>query len=246
MTLEGASLLFHLEHDVVHARQVLLRGLELQFGRTPAALVLRHAGGFLEQLAPLQGPSPEDLSDLALLDDCVRLEADSRIHQEVLDIAQSTDLPVDEVLTLARPVEPAANLDIPGKRLHLVQACRELVGQIGDHETYRGSQARIRVGFETRAEAAAIPSCGRVSVSRSGQRRAQPCERRRHLGQLQANLGGRRWAPPVAAAEDHVLHPLATETARTLLSEHPRDGVDDIALAAAVRTHDGRDTAVKG
>ena len=46
--------------------------------------------------------------------------------------------------------------------------------------------------------------------------------------------------------EDHVLHALAAQALGALLAEHPRDGVDDVALAAAVGADDGGDAGVEG
>src|SRR6516164_7991452 len=53
LALERAALLLDFENDVVDARQVLLRGFELQFRRAPARLVLRDARGFFDQLTPV-------------------------------------------------------------------------------------------------------------------------------------------------------------------------------------------------
>ena len=53
LPLQRAALLLDLEHDVVDARQVLLRRFELQFRGAAAALVLRDAGGFFDQLAAI-------------------------------------------------------------------------------------------------------------------------------------------------------------------------------------------------
>ena len=53
LPLQRAALLLDLEDDVVDAREVLLRRLELQLGGAPARLVLRDARGFLDQLAPI-------------------------------------------------------------------------------------------------------------------------------------------------------------------------------------------------
>ncbi len=88
LPLQRAALLLDLEDDVVDARQVLLRGLELQLRGAAAALVLRHAGRFLDQLAPIGRPRAQDLADLALLDDGVGLDAEARVHQQVLHVAQ--------------------------------------------------------------------------------------------------------------------------------------------------------------
>src|SRR4029078_4132791 len=45
---------------------------------------------------------------------------------------------------------------------------------------------------------------------------------------------------------DHVFHLVAAQALRALLTHHPRDGVRDVALAAAVRTDHRRHAFVKG
>ncbi len=51
--------------------------------------------------------------------------------------------------------------------------------------------------------------------------------------------------PRVAAVENDVLHLVAAQALRALLAEHPRNGVGNIALTAAVGAHDGGDAAVE-
>ncbi len=67
----------------------------------------------------------------------------------------------------------------------------------------------------------------------------------RDLRELQPDLGRRRGLPRIAAIEDHVLHALAAEALGALLAQHPGDGVDDVALAAAVGPDNGRDAIVE-
>ena len=112
LALQRAALLFDFEDDVVDARQVLLRGFELQLGRAAARLVLRDAGGFFDQLAPIGRPRAEDHADLALLDDRVGLGAEAGVHQQLVDVAQAADLAVDQVLALARAVQAPRDLDV--------------------------------------------------------------------------------------------------------------------------------------
>ena len=112
LALQRAALLLDFEDDVVDARQVLLRGLELELGRAAARLVLRDARRFFDQRAPLGRPRRQDLPDLALLDDRVGLDAQPRVHQQVVDVAQPADLAVDQVLALARSIQPPADLDV--------------------------------------------------------------------------------------------------------------------------------------
>ena len=112
LSLECAALLLHLEDDVVDARQVLLRGLELQLRRTAPGPVLGDTRRLLEQLPALGGPCAQDLADPPLLYDRIGLHSESRVHQEILNVAEPADPPVDEILALPRPVQPPGHLDV--------------------------------------------------------------------------------------------------------------------------------------
>ena len=87
LPLERSALLFDLEHDVVDAREVLLRGIELQLGGAAARLVLRDASSFFDELPPIGRTGTQNHADLALLDDRVRLGAEPGVHQELVDVA---------------------------------------------------------------------------------------------------------------------------------------------------------------
>src|SRR5439155_5014358 len=49
-----------------------------------------------------------------------------------------------------------------------------------------------------------------------------------------------------AAGIDDVLHAVTTQPARVSLTQGPADGIDEVRLAAPVRTHDGRDATAEG
>src|SRR5262249_54481587 len=100
LALERAALLLDLEDDVVDARQVLARSIELQLRRAATRLVLGDAGRLFDERAPFGRPRRQDLPDLALLDDGVRLDAESRVHQQIVHVAKPADLAVDQVLAL--------------------------------------------------------------------------------------------------------------------------------------------------
>src|SRR5262249_12412796 len=87
---------------------------ELQLRLAAPRAVLRDARGLLDDRAPLGRLRGEDLSDLALLDDRVRLRAEARVHEQLVDVAQATDLAVHQVLALAVAVE--ATRDHPLRR----------------------------------------------------------------------------------------------------------------------------------
>src|SRR5208283_650735 len=59
------------------------------------------------------------------------------------------------------------------------------------------------------------------------------------IDQRQRHLGHAHGLALARAGEDDVLHVDAAQQPRRLLAQHPRDGVGDIRLAAAVRSDDG-------
>ena len=127
LALQRAALLLHLEHDVVDAREVLLGGIELQLGGPAARLVLGDPGGFLDQLPAVGGTRAEDQPDLALLDDRVGLRAEAGVHQELVDVLQPADLAVDQVLALARSIQPPDHLDLAIRDRGVTVAVRRAV-----------------------------------------------------------------------------------------------------------------------
>ncbi len=104
LALERAELLVHLEDDVVDARQVQLRGFELQLRGASARLVLGDAGRLFDQLTPIGRTRAQNHPDLALLDDRVGLGAEARVHQQLVNIAQAADLAVDQVFAFTGSV----------------------------------------------------------------------------------------------------------------------------------------------
>ena len=149
LPFQRAALLLDLEDDVVDAREVLLRRVELQLGGAPAGAVLRHAGGLLDQLAPIGGPRAQDHADLALLDDRVGLGPEPRVHQQLVDVAQPAHLAVDEVFALAGPVEAPRHLHLAHHRAPLVVDQFRARPGLDRHRHAREHQAHLggRVGL---------------------------------------------------------------------------------------------------
>src|SRR5690606_24829825 len=82
-------------------------------------------------------------------------------------------------------------------------------------------------------------------LDRLARRRLRP-HARDDAAQLELDLRGVRRTPRITAGEDDVLHPFAAQAAGALLTQHPGDGIDDVALAAAVWTDDRGDATVEG
>ena len=103
---EGVQLPGHLTDDVVDAQQILLRHLELHFGRVAPALEEGDARGLLDQGPAVGGLRTEDLADAPLLDQRVGVRPQSGPFEQRLDILQPTAPPVQVVLAFAGTVEP--------------------------------------------------------------------------------------------------------------------------------------------
>ncbi len=216
LPLERTLLLLDLEDDVVEPRQVLLRGFELELRRAAPGLVLRDAGGFLDQLAPIGRPRAEDHADLALLDDGVGLGAEARIHHQFVDVPEAALVPVDQVLALTGAEQPAGHLHIA--REHRRGHLGEGVVAVRTRPGRRGLVAHLLL-----------------------ERR-----RHHHAAQLQPYLRRAGGLAGIGPAEDDVLHLLATQALGALLAEDPGQGIGDVALAAPVGPDDGGDAFVEG
>ncbi len=219
MTLERATLLLDLEHDVVHAGEVLLGSFELQLGGAAPGLVLRDAGGLFDQLPSIGWTRAQDLADLALLDDRIGLHTEAGIHEQVLHVPQPDGFAVDQVFAFPRSVQPPHDLDVTHhERLFF--------------ERHRGRCGQFPVAANQRMRSAELTRL----ITRDPRRDAR---------QLQPDFRRAGRFPRIAASEDHVLHAIAAQALGALFPEHPRQRVDDVALAAAVRADDRGDTIVE-
>ncbi|OFW51696.1 MAG: hypothetical protein A3G77_12505 [Acidobacteria bacterium RIFCSPLOWO2_12_FULL_68_19] len=223
LPLQRTALLLHLEDDVVDAREVLLGRLQLQLGGAAPRPVLGDAGGLLNELPPIDRPRAEDQTDLSLLDDGVGLGAETGVHHQLVDVAQPADLSVDQVFAFTRPVEPARHLDVAREQL-------------------RSRLMAIPVAVAI-AVAIAVPvRRRRMELDEL----AIPVLRLGESGEAEPDFGGGAWLARLAAAEDHVLHPVAAQALGALLAEHPRNGIRHVALPAPIGPDDGGDAVVEG
>ena len=112
LALEGPDLAAHLAHQVAQALEVLRRGGQPPLGPLPAAPVLEHAGGLLDDGPAVLGSGVEHRVQLALADDHVLLAADARVAEQLLDVEQPAGRPVDGVLAVARAEERPGDGDL--------------------------------------------------------------------------------------------------------------------------------------
>ena len=112
LALQRAELALDLRGEVGEPDEVLLGGVELAQGRRLALLELGDAGGLLEEHAPVLGVRVDDRADVALADDRVGLGVEPGVEEQLADVAQAAGVVVDEVLALARAVEPPGHADL--------------------------------------------------------------------------------------------------------------------------------------
>ena len=111
LTLKRAQLTGDFLIDVAGTGQVLVHRLDL-FKRTfLATLVLGDTGGFLDEGAALLGAALQNGVELALANDGMRILAQARIVQDVLNVHQAARTRVDEVLALARAIHATGDGD---------------------------------------------------------------------------------------------------------------------------------------
>ena len=108
---EPAGLWPELAEDVLDPGEVRLRLDQLLLGAAAAALVAADAGDLLEQRPPFLGPQRERLIDHALADEQERVVGQVRRIEQVDEVAQPDPALVEQVVVLARAVEPPPELE---------------------------------------------------------------------------------------------------------------------------------------
>ena len=136
LTLQRPQLTGDFLVDIAGTGQVLVHRFNL-FERTfLATLVLGDAGGLLNEGTALLGAALQNGVELALADDGMRILAQSRVVQDVLDVHQAARARVDEVLTLARAVHAAGDGD-------LVKVDRQHMVRVIEHQRDLGHTHRL-------------------------------------------------------------------------------------------------------
>ena len=139
----------------------------------------------------------------------------------------------DRPPVVGRRREDRVELALPDD--HVLLAADPGVGQqLLEVEEPTGDAVQLVLGFTGAEQAAGDRHL--AELDRQEMRRV--VDRERHLGAAERRAAGR-------AGEDHVVHPRAAQRARPLRAEHPRDGVDEVRLARAVRADDDGDARLE-
>jgi hypothetical protein len=123
LRLQGVVAAPHFIEDALDVAHILLGLLELPLGLLTAHAEARDSRRLLEHGAALLGLLRQQLIDLALLHDRVGRLADAGVEKQLPHLAQLHGIAVDEVLALARAIQPApdGNLrQVEGEDLVLV------------------------------------------------------------------------------------------------------------------------------
>ena len=113
---------------------------ELVLGLAPATLVASDAGDLLEQRPALLGSQRERLVDHPLADEQERVVGEVGGVEQVDEVAQPDPLLVEQVVVLAGPVEPAAELE------DAVVDRQETVGVVEDEGHVGHAEGRAPLG----------------------------------------------------------------------------------------------------
>ena len=124
LPLQRGARAVDLRDDVREAQEVSARLLELHLGLTLADLVLRDAGGLLDEPAAILRLRREDQVDLLLLDDRVRAHAEAGAEEDLLHVLEARPLSVEDVVALAVARDASRDDDLAARFGPLLAAAR--------------------------------------------------------------------------------------------------------------------------
>ena len=114
--------------------KVQLRRFQLRFRQPLLRFVFCDSRGFFDDGAPVGRLARQDHPDAALLDDRVRIGPEPHSHEKFLHVAQPRSAPIDQVLALARTIQPPPDYHLA--RLHLRRRFRGALF-LGDERSRR-------------------------------------------------------------------------------------------------------------
>ena len=118
LQLERLETRAQLALDVAGALEIGGDARELRLGALPAALELAEPRGLLDEPAALVGPRQQHLVDGALGDDAVQLAPQAGLGQQVAHVEAPHRLAVEQVVAVARAVEPAHHGELAARHAH--------------------------------------------------------------------------------------------------------------------------------
>src|SRR6266404_9384515 len=101
LALERVHLPRDLFENVVHTIQISFGVFESRLGKTLLRLEFRNAGGLFDDGAAVRRSAAQNLTNASLLDERGRLGPKTGTHEEFLDIAQTAEFPIQQILAIA-------------------------------------------------------------------------------------------------------------------------------------------------
>ena len=155
LPLQRVHLAGDLFQNVVHARQILLGAFQLRLREALASLELGDAGGLFDHTPAVLRLGAEDLPDASLFDDGVALGAETRPHENILDIAQARRAAVNEVFALPGTVQPPRDGDFAALLrpiLHRLEFVGMRLVDVGIHQGHRDIRHAERLAVSRAGE----------------------------------------------------------------------------------------------
>ncbi len=112
LALQRSEVALDLRDDVADAKKVLRAELHLSLGGLLARFVFRDARGLFDEQAPIFRLRADDQTDLALLDDRVRLRPDARAEEQIRDVLQADLDFVDQIFAVAVAMKATRDGDL--------------------------------------------------------------------------------------------------------------------------------------
>ena len=121
LALQRIHLACHFVENIVHARKVQFGIFEARFGQALLGLELGDSRGLFEDGPSICGAAAENLADSSLLDQSVGFWAEPRAHKEFLNVAQTAEFSVQQILAVAGAEQAARDDDFSCTELLLVE-----------------------------------------------------------------------------------------------------------------------------
>ncbi len=121
LTLQRIHLSRDFVENIVHAGKIQLGVFQSSFGEALLGLEFRDSGCFFEDGSAIGWTAAEDLADAPLLDQRVGLRAETRAHEEFLNVAQAAEFAIQQILAVAGAEEATRHNDFSSTELLLVE-----------------------------------------------------------------------------------------------------------------------------
>ena len=121
MPLQRVHLARDFFENVIHAREVLLSILKARLRQSFLSFEFCYSRRFFDNRATVGWSAAQDLPNASLFDQRIGLRPKPRAHEQLLNIAQAAEFPIQQILTIARAEQTPRDDDFPGTKLLLIE-----------------------------------------------------------------------------------------------------------------------------